>query len=108
MTRSPAWIAATILGIAALILVVLNATLILGNEDRQAEVNQRQQYISQSVQLSRVSQAMVNALAQAAVKNDDKDIRELLTSSGITINAPAAPQTEMPFSAPMPTKPAGK
>jgi hypothetical protein len=103
-----AWTVATALSGLALVLVVLNAFLILGNESRQAEVNQRQQYINQSVQLARVSQALVSALAQAAVKSDDKDIRELLTSSGITIQVNPPAQPDQPSPATAPTKPAGK
>jgi len=84
------------------VLVIVNSILVLGNVSRQTDVNQRQQFINQSVQLSRISQALVNALAQSAVENGDNDIKELLAESGFTIQ-PANPQTETP-----PASPAGK
>ena len=109
--------AATGIAVLALVLVIANSILVLDNESRQAEVNQRQQFINQSVQLARISQSLVTALAQTAVKNDDKDIREMLASSGFTIQqASPAPQSitppaEQASPAPAvatPTKPAGK
>lgn len=82
-----------VLGVVALVLVVINAVLLIGNQQRQSEVNARQAFINQSVRLSRLNQGLVNTLAQAAVKNKDDDIRKLLSENGIEINvtAPAAP-----------------
>ena len=111
------WQAATGVAALALVLVIVNSTLVLTNESHQAEVNQRQQFINQSIQLSRISQSLVTALAQAAVRSDDKDIREMLASSGYTIqqtnsapqaNAPAAAPTAAPSAQATPGKPAGK
>ena len=110
---SPARLKQVATGIAllALVLVVLNAILVLNNVSRQAEVNQRQQFINQSIQLSRISQNLVSALAQSAVRNDDKEIRDMLASSGFTIQQanPPAPQTNtVPAEPAAPSKPTGK
>ncbi len=82
---------ATGLAVLALLLVVADGALAWANLGARAETEGRQQYINQSVQLARINQALVNALAQAAMKDDDHDIRALLAANGITINAPANP-----------------
>lgn len=108
ISPSRLWQVTTGLAVLALLLVVVNSFLIVGNEKRQADVNQRQQFINQSVQLSRVSQSLISALAQASVRTDDKEIRDMLASSGFVIQANPAPQAEPGASAPAPAKPAGK
>jgi hypothetical protein len=70
-----------------LILVVVYIVLIQDNRSVQAGINQRQQFINQSIQLGRINEALVRALASAAVNNKDDKLRELLAQSGITINA---------------------
>ena len=86
-----------------LILVVVYIVLIQDNRSVQAEVNQRQQFINQSIQLGRISDALIRAMAATAVSNKDDRLRDLLAQNGITINpttgAPereAAPPTAAP------------
>ena len=86
-----------------LILVVVYIILIQDNRSVQAEVNQRQQFINQSIQLGRISDALIRAMATTAVSNKDDKLRDLLAQNGITINpttgAPereAAPATAAP------------
>ncbi len=87
-------------GLAAATLILVVAYLILGQDNRaaQAEVNRRQQFINQSIQLGRVNEALVRALATAATEEKDDRLRDLLTQNGITINpatnAPAATAPE--------------
>lgn len=75
------------LGLAGLtlVLVLINVWLVLGDQSRQAEVNQRQQYIEQSVRLGRVNASLVRALATAAVTKKDDKLRALLTAQGINV-----------------------
>lgn len=73
----------TVFGGLSLLLVLANGVLSLANRTTQAEVNARAQYITQTVQLDRVSQAIVRAAATAAVNNDDKRLGDLLTANGI-------------------------
>ena len=61
------------------------------NRTVQAEVNRRQQFINQSLQLGRISEALIRALAAAAVSNKDDKLRDLLADNGITINAAGEP-----------------
>jgi hypothetical protein len=82
------WFAGAIpLGLAGLtlVLVLINVWLVLSDQSRQAEVNQRQQYIEQSVRLGRVNANLVRALATAAVTKKDDKLRALLTEQGINV-----------------------
>jgi hypothetical protein len=86
-----------------LVLVVVYIVLIQDNRSVQSEVNQRQQFINQSIQLGRINDAVIHALAATAVSNKDDKLRDLLAQNGITINpttgAPereAAPATAAP------------
>lgn len=80
-----AWLGAIPVGLAGLtlILVFLNVWLVLSDQSRQAEVNQRQQYINQSIRLGRINEGLVRALATTAVNNKDEKLRKLLTDQGI-------------------------
>jgi hypothetical protein len=78
-----------------LILVVVYIVLIQDNRSVQAEVNQRQQFINQSIQLGRISDALIRAMAATAVSNKDDRLRDLLAQNGITINpTTGAPERE--------------
>ena len=82
------WIS-TILAGASIALVIVNGTMILGNQSAQAEVNRRQQFINESVQLSRVNEALVRALVTASNGDKDAQIKELLAKHGINTGAGA-------------------
>jgi hypothetical protein len=96
------WWTATGLAAISVILVIFNVIMVMGNQTRQAEVAQRQQFINQSVQLGRLNQNLVNLLAQAAVKNGDAEIQQMLTANGITVSANAPVESGTPASAPAP------
>jgi hypothetical protein len=89
-----------------LVLVVVYIVVIQDNRSVQAEINQRQQFINQSIQLGRINDALIRALAATAVSNKDDKLRELLTQNGITINpTTGAPERE---AAPAASAPAGR
>lgn len=81
-------------GLAAttLVLVVLNAFLVFRNQGIEAEVQQRQLIINQSMQVNQVSNVLLQMLGQVVVNTKDPAIQALLTEFGITVNAapPAA------------------
>jgi hypothetical protein len=87
--RPGGWLYWTIVGLSALTLVLVVTYIVLVQDNRsvQAEVNQRQQFINQSIQLGRVNEALIRALAAAAQSNNDDRLRGLLTQNGITVNA---------------------
>lgn len=74
------------------ILVVVNMYLFAGNQSLQREVAERQQFITQSVQIQGIAREIVTALANLAAKNNDEQLKRLLTSHGITFseNPPTA------------------
>ena len=86
--------AATALASLAVLLVIIDGWLVTSNAAIRNEVNGRQQYINQSVQLSRINQELVNDLGGFALKNNAA-IRQMLADSGITVvgQAPAPGQT---------------
>ena len=75
------------LGTLALLLLVVNVCLVNSNRNLQLELGQRQSLISASTAQSQINNALVQALAQASVNSDDKDMRDLLASQGISIKA---------------------
>jgi len=90
VTKGLHWAMVAVSG-AALLLVILNFALNLNVRSIQGEVNQRQQFINQSVQLGRVDEALIRALAQVALKENNEQLHDLLTQNGVTINPTAAP-----------------
>jgi rRNA-processing protein FCF1 len=74
------------------ILVVVNIVLSLGNQSMQLEVTERQQFITQSIQLEALSRQVIGVLASMAVKTNDQQLKNLLASSGVNLG----PATEAP------------
>ena len=78
-----------------LVLVVVYIVLIQDNRSVQSEINQRQQFINQSIQLGRINDGLIRALAATAVSNKADKLRDLLAQNGITINpTTGAPERE--------------
>jgi len=97
------WLERLLVALSGITLILVVAYIVLVQDDHtmQAEVNQRQQFINQSIQLGRVDEALIRALAANAGK-DDK-LRELLAQNGISINAATgAPERESAPPAPAP------
>src|SRR5438874_13708191 len=86
--RADSWLNRGFVALSGITLVLVVAYIVLAQENRsvQAEVSQRQQYIDQSIQLGRINDALIRALAAAAVDNNDDKLRELLAQNGISIN----------------------
>jgi hypothetical protein len=83
---SKSWFRGVLSGIAALglVLVIVNVFLFLGNRTIQGDLNDRQQFINQSIQLDRLNRELIAALANLAARNNDDQVRSLLASHGIT------------------------
>ena len=73
----------TILAAVALVLVVVNVMLALGNQSVQADLNERQQFIAQSIQLEQLNRQVVAVLANMAMKSNDEQLKNLLAGSGV-------------------------
>jgi hypothetical protein len=91
--RAEGWLYWVTVGLSALALVLVVAYIVLVQDNRrvQVDVNRRQQFINQSLQLGRINEALVRALAAGAVSNKDDKLRDLLGENGITINAAGEP-----------------
>jgi len=78
------WLYRLLVALSGITLILVVAYIILEQDNRsiQAEVNRRQQFINQSIQLSRVNEALLRALTAAA--NTDEKLRDLLAQNGIT------------------------
>jgi hypothetical protein len=87
MDDKVAYWASVTLGALALLIVVTHIVFTSSNRTLQAEVNQNQLKINSAVNLSQLNKSLVQALADASVKQNDKDIRDLLASQGITVKA---------------------
>jgi hypothetical protein len=83
------WVSMVFGGLALLFLVA-NVCLINSNRNLQTDLAQRQNAINNAPNLNQLNQALVQALAQASVNNQDKEIGDLLNSQGITIKPKGA------------------
>lgn len=81
----------TLLAVATLLVAVANVVLFGQNRERQQEVASRGQFIQQSVQLEGLYREIVKALADLAVRGNDKQISEMLAKQGISVTASPAP-----------------
>jgi predicted Zn-dependent protease len=74
----------------ALVLIVVNISLSNANRALQADVSQRQATINGGQALSQLNQSLVQALAEASVKDNNTQLRDLLSTQGITLKNAAA------------------
>ena len=75
------------LGALALCLAIVNALMFSANRQAQNELATRGQYIQQSLQLEPLYQSLIKSLADLAARDNDKALRDLLASEGITFSA---------------------
>jgi type II secretory pathway component PulM len=82
------WVDRIVLALSGitLVLVIVYLYLVQANRAVQAEVNQRQQFINQSIEFNRINDTLIRTIATTAVNDKDQKLRDLLTQSGITIN----------------------
>jgi len=81
----------TVLAVLMLVLVLVNIVLSLGNQSLRVEVNERQQFIAQSMQLEGLHREIITALATVALKTNDEQLKSLLASQGISFSPNPAP-----------------
>jgi hypothetical protein len=88
----------TVLGAAALLLVTANVVLSTLNRNAQIAFNQRQVFIQQTVPLENLYRDILKALAEMAVKSNDKQVFDMLSAQGlsVTMNSPIAASNEPP------------
>lgn len=91
MTKTQYWIANGV-GASCLALLAAQLTLVSLNRGLRADIETRQQYVQQSLQLEGLYREIVRALAELGARNNDEQVRSLLQQHGIsyTVNPPAA------------------
>jgi hypothetical protein len=91
------------LGTLAVLLVIANGVLFTQNRANQAALNRRHAFVQQTVPLEGLYNEIVKSLAQMAVKDNDRQMLNMLAAQGltITVNAPAAAPAAQAPSAPV-------
>jgi hypothetical protein len=79
------------LGVLMIVLVLVNILLSLGNQSLRAEVNERQQFLTQSIQLEGLHREIITVLATVALKTNNDQLKSLLASQGINFGQPPPP-----------------
>ncbi len=88
----------TTLGAVALAGAGAGIGLSAGNRSLQGQINQRQQFLQQSVQLEALRNQLVRALAERAASSGDGALREMLARNGVryTVTPPSAAAAPAP------------
>ena len=89
-TASPGYWLLVGCAIAANALVAFNIFTAVRNDALREEVSARQQYLSQSMELSRLHSELVQGLANLAARTGDEALRALLERQGIRFTVTAA------------------
>jgi type II secretory pathway component PulK len=76
------------LAVLMLVFVLVNILLSLGNQSLRAEVNERQQFLTQSIQLEGLHREIITVLATVALKTNNDQLKSLLASQGINFGEP--------------------
>ena len=79
------------LAVLMLLLVLVNILISLGNQSLRMEVNERQQFLAQSMQLEGLHREIITVLATVALKTNNDPLRSLLASQGINLGQPPPP-----------------
>ena len=67
----------------ALVLVLVNISLVFSNRTAQIDVNSRQQYINDSIKINRLSNQLIQSIANLSAQTKDDKLKELLATHGI-------------------------
>ena len=84
------YVASLVLGGLSLVILVVNMSLISANRHKQDEINQRAGDLNKASTIANLNQSLTQALAQVAIDNNDKAVKDLLAAQGITITTKAA------------------
>ena len=101
MSKVQYWVV-TVIGAVCCAAMLASITLGYNNANARAEVNQRQQFVQQSVQLEGLYREIVRALAELGARNNDEDVRAMLQRHGISYSVNAAATANAPSAAATP------
>jgi hypothetical protein len=91
------------LGVLAVVLMAANAWLFSANRGQQELLAQRQAYVQQTQGLEVLYREIAKALADLALRSNDRSVLDMLAAQGITVT-PSAPATQPPVQ-PAPAEP---
>ena len=74
------------LAVLVLLLVLVDMLLLAGNQSLQMSVNERQQYIAETIQLEALNRQVIGVLAEMALKTNDGQLKELLAGVGVNLS----------------------
>ena len=80
------------LAVLMLLLVLVNILTSLGNQSLRMEVNERQQFLAQSMQLEGLHREIITVLATVALKTNNDPLKSLLGSQGINLGQTSPPK----------------
>jgi hypothetical protein len=80
-----------LIGLLAIGMVAANGWLAAGNRAAQAEINQRQQFLQQTAQLEVLYRDIAKALADLALKSNDRAVLGMLAAQGINVSPNPVP-----------------
>lgn len=69
-----------------LLLVLADVVVSLGNQSIRTEVGERQQEITQTIQLEAFNRQLITVLANMALKTNDEQLKKVLTESGVRLD----------------------
>jgi predicted Holliday junction resolvase-like endonuclease len=81
----------TPLAVLVLILVLVSVFLTFANQSLRQQLGERQQVISQSMQLEALHREIVQAIATVAVTRNDEQLKALLAAQGINLGGESKP-----------------
>ena len=84
--KIPYW-ASVFFSVAALVLLIVNISFANANRAMQLDVAKRQNTIAGGQALGQLNQGLIQAMAQAALKNGNLPLRDLLSAQGITLKS---------------------
>lgn len=90
LKRGEYWVL-SVIGALCVAFVIANMVLFSGNRALQTQVDQRNQYIEQSLQLQGLYQQIVRAVADLSVKYHDEQLRAVLAKQGIHVTSSGQP-----------------
>jgi hypothetical protein len=90
----------TVIAAASFVAMLVNIGFGVANGNARTDVNQRQQFVQQSVQLEGLYKDIVRSLAELGARNNDGDVKALLQKHGITYNVNPPAATPAPAAAP--------
>ncbi len=85
MKEKLAYQASVFFSVVAVVLLVVNVSLANVNRSKQNDIAKRQNDITSGQTLAQLNQGLVRAIADQSIKNNDSQLRDLLTSQGITL-----------------------